>query len=95
MEAVESLLSEEKIESVSSAEVAATFKPQQHHWKCIRGAVAVFTVGCLHLSEGKQFMIDLWIMHALKAWQKSKLSNDPPVGQAERLKSIFKYLLYP
>lgn len=44
MEAGESLLSEEKIESVPSADMAATFKPQQHHWKCIRGVKAVFTV---------------------------------------------------
>lgn len=58
-EAAESLLSEEKIETVSSADMAATFKPQQHHWKCIRGVIAVFTVGWLRLSEWKLFLMDL------------------------------------
>lgn len=82
-EAAELLLSEEKIETVSSADTADTFKPQQRHWKCIRGVMAVFTVGWLHLPEWKLFMMDLWIMHALKTWQKSKLLNDtlPPARQ--------------
>lgn len=53
-EAAESLLSEGEIETVSSAGVADTSKPQQHHWTCIRGAMAVFTVGPLHF-EWKLF----------------------------------------
>lgn len=58
MGAAESPLSEEKIEAVSSADGAGTFKPQQHHWKCIRGVMAVFTVEWLHLSVWKLFMMD-------------------------------------
>lgn len=58
-EAAESLLSEGETETVSSADVAATSKPQQHHWKRIRGDMAVFTVGQLHLSERKLFRMDL------------------------------------
>lgn len=50
-EAVESLLIEEKIESVSSADAADTFKPQQHHRKCIRGVMPVFIEEWVHLSE--------------------------------------------
>lgn len=58
MEAVESLLIEEKIESVSSADTAATFKPQQQHQKCIRGVMPVFIEERVHSSEWKLFMMD-------------------------------------
>lgn len=58
MEAFESLLREEKIESVSSADITATFKPEQHHWKCIRGVMAVFKEEWLHSSGEKLFMRD-------------------------------------
>lgn len=50
-EAVESLLREQKIESVSSVDTADTFKPQQHHRKCIRGVMPVFIEEWVHLSE--------------------------------------------